>query len=60
MDVQPAPRLFGRSFHRHPVLPLWVVHTWFWKDNPAGVFTDWNPAVRPCPTGVPIFGVDLP
>jgi hypothetical protein len=48
------------DFHRHPVLPLWVLHTWLWKDNPAGVFADWNPAVRPCPAGVPIFGRDLP
>lgn len=54
------PRLFGRDFHRHPVLPLWVLHTWMWKPNPTGMFSDWNPAVRPCPTGVPIFGVDLP
>lgn len=54
------PRLFGRDFHRHPVLPLWVMHAWMWKDNPTGMFSDWNPAVRPCPSGVPIFGVDLP
>jgi hypothetical protein len=54
------PRLFGMDFHRHPVLPLWVLHTWMWKPNPTGMFADWNPAVRPCPSGVPIFGVDLP
>lgn len=54
------PRLFGMNFHRHPVLPLWVLHTWMWKPNPAGMFADWNPAVRPCPDGVPIFGIDLP
>jgi hypothetical protein len=55
-----APELFGMRFHRHPTLPLWVLHTWLWKDNAAGVFEDWNPAVRPCPAGVPIFGTDLP
>jgi hypothetical protein len=54
------PSLFGVSFHRHPTLPLWVLHTWIWKDNPTGVFQDWNPAVRQCPAGVPIFGVDRP
>lgn len=54
------PQLFGRQLHRHPTLPLWVLHTWLWKDNPRGVFEDWNPAVRLCPSGVPIFGVDLP
>jgi hypothetical protein len=54
------PRLFGMDFHRHPTLPLWVLHAWLWKANPAGVFEDWNPAVRLCPPGVPVFGVDLP
>lgn len=54
------PRLFNMNFHRHPVLPLWVLHAWLWKPNPTGMFADWNPAVRPCPAGVPIFGVDLP
>ena len=54
------PRLFGLDFHKHPTLPLWVLHAWLWKDNPRGVFQDWNPAVRQCPTGVPIFGKDLP
>ena len=55
-----APTLFGMALHRHPTLPLWVLHTWLWKDNPAGVFQDWNAAVRQCPAGVPIFGTDLP
>ncbi|HEU4895645.1 MAG TPA: hypothetical protein VFT85_07385 [Acidimicrobiia bacterium] len=55
-----APSLFGLDFHQHPVLPLWVLHAWIWKDNPAGMFEDWNPKVRMCPEGVPIFGVDLP
>jgi hypothetical protein len=54
------PRLLGMELHKHPTLPLWVLHTWLWKDNPTGVFSDWNPAVRLCPAGVPIFGQDLP
>jgi hypothetical protein len=54
------PNLFGVDLHEHPTLPLWVLHAWIWKDNPAGVFEDWNPAVRLCPDGVPIFGEDLP
>jgi hypothetical protein len=54
------PSLFGMDLHQHPVLPLWVLHTWLWKDNPAGFFSDWNPAVRMCPEGVPVFGIDLP
>lgn len=54
------PSVFGEEMHQHPVLPLWVLHTWIWKDNPAGVFEDWNPTVRLCPDGVPVFGVDVP
>lgn len=54
------PSLFGQDFHQHAVLPLWVLHTWIWKDNPAGVFADYNPRVRLCPEGVPLFGVDVP
>jgi hypothetical protein len=54
------PSLFGIEFHQHPVLPFWILHAWLWKDNPAGMFNDWSPKVRPCPEGVPIFGVDLP
>ena len=57
---KPPPPFPELDFHRHPVLPLWVLHTWMWKPNPTGTFSDWNPAVRPCPSGVPIFGVDLP
>jgi hypothetical protein len=54
------PTLGGVPLHRHPTLPLWVLHAWLWKDNPSGDFADWNPAVRPCPNGVPIFGRDRP
>jgi hypothetical protein len=54
------PELAGIPLHRHPTLPLWVLHLWLWKDNPAGLLEDWNPAVRLCPAGVPIFGVDRP
>lgn len=50
------PRLFGVAFHQHPTLPLYVLHAWLWKDNVRGDFDDWNPAVRQCPPGVPIFG----
>lgn len=54
------PRVMGTDLHRHPTLPLWVLHAWLWKDNSSGVHADWNPAVRPCPASVPVFGVDKP
>jgi hypothetical protein len=58
--AEDPPRLFGLDFHKHSTLPLWILHVWIWKDNPSGMFTDYNPKVRLCPQGVPIFGVDLP
>jgi hypothetical protein len=54
------PRLFGRDFYQHPSLPMWILHTWIWKDNPMGVFEDFNPRVRPCPDGVPVYGEQRP
>ncbi len=54
------PRLFGVPFHRHASLPLYVLHAWLWKDNARGDVDDWNPAVRLCPAGVPIFGEARP
>lgn len=54
------PRLFGLDLHEHPVLPFWILHAYLWKDNPNGMFNDWNPAIRMCPEGVGVFGVDLP
>ena len=54
------PRLFGVAFHRHPTLPLYVLHAWLWKANARGEFDDWNPAVRLCPPDAPVFGEGLP
>jgi hypothetical protein len=55
---QDPPTVFGRELHRHATLPLWVLHAWIWRDNPAGMFEDYNPEVRPCPEGVNVFGDD--
>lgn len=56
-DDEP-PELFGQLFHKHPVLPFWILHAYLWKENPSGMFSDWNPAIRPCPEGVQVFGAD--
>lgn len=39
------PVLFGRSFKQNDVFQLWALHAWVWKDNPSGIFADWNPQV---------------
>lgn len=42
------PKFLGQTLKRktavgtHPVDPFFEVHAWVWKDNPAGVFADWN------------------
>jgi hypothetical protein len=42
------PALHGRSFHLNEELGVYVLHAWIWKNNPAGMFEDWNPQVS-CP-----------
>ena len=39
------PSLFGLSFHRNEAFQLWVLHVWLYRDNPSGIFSDWNPTV---------------
>ena len=46
-----APMLFGEMFmfidepNRYELPPFWALHAWIWKDNPAGTFEAFNPAV---------------
>lgn len=42
------PKLHGHSFHLNEELGVYVLHAWIWKNNPAGMFEDWNPKVS-CP-----------
>ena len=48
------PSLFGQPFHlvpspnRYGVPSFYELHAWVWRDNPAGMFEDWNPEVT-CP-----------
>jgi hypothetical protein len=44
-DTQP-PRIFGQSLKRSEELKLWYLHVWAWEQNSAGLFADWNPAVK--------------
>lgn len=39
------PELFGQHFHRNPAFGIWALHVWAWRDNPSGLFADWNPRV---------------
>lgn len=45
----PAPEIIGHEMHLVPHLPFnWALHVWAWKNNPNGLFADWNPRVD-CP-----------
>jgi hypothetical protein len=44
-DPTDVPELLGQKYTRHSALPIFKLHIWLWRDNPAGVFTDWNPNV---------------
>jgi len=41
----PPPSLHGIDFHPSTDDGVWELHAWIWKNNPAGVFEDWNPTV---------------
>jgi hypothetical protein len=44
-----APSLFGQQFkligtpNRYGLPAFYALHAWIWKDNPDGMFEDWNP-----------------
>lgn len=40
------PKLLGRDMLPSEPLQLWYTHMWIWTPNSAGLFADWNPAVR--------------
>jgi hypothetical protein len=51
------PTIFGRELEgpmegHHPLMPTalhhYDLHVWLWKDNPAGIFSPTNPALK-CP-----------
>jgi hypothetical protein len=40
------PVLFGQNFKQNDTFQLWALHAWVGRDNPSGVFADWNPTVN--------------
>ena len=40
------PVLFGQQFQQVDAFQLWGLHAWVWKDNPSGIFAQWNPRVN--------------
>jgi hypothetical protein len=44
--TEKPPRLFGQEFKRYDQYNYWALHVWAWRHNAAGLFADWNPAVK--------------
>ena len=42
------PMLMGMHLHLNKDLHVYIMHAWVWKNNPRGVWEDWNPNVS-CP-----------
>jgi hypothetical protein len=44
-EGEEVPALLGQEFHTNEGLGLYTLHIWLWRQNPAGMFADWNPKV---------------
>jgi hypothetical protein len=47
------PTVLGQTFHLNPALGVYVLHVWIWRNNPAGIFEDWNPQITCAGIGGP-------
>jgi hypothetical protein len=43
-NTQP-PSVLGQHFHLDAALGVYILHAWIWRQNPLGMFEDWNPKV---------------
>src|SRR5512141_1897727 len=39
------PSVLGQTFHLDAELGVYILHAWIWRENPLGMFEDWNPKV---------------
>lgn len=44
--TEKPPRLFGQELKRYDQFNYWAIHVWAWRRNTAGLFAEWNPAVK--------------
>jgi hypothetical protein len=44
-DPADVPQLLDQRYTRHSFLPIFKLHIWLWRQNPGGMFADWNPTV---------------
>jgi hypothetical protein len=39
------PSILGQELRTAPGMDIWYLHVWVWRENPNGLFADWNPSV---------------
>jgi len=39
------PQVMDQQFRLNSSLGVYILHVWVWKENPSGVFEDWNPNI---------------
>jgi len=44
-ETEAPPEVMGQPLKPAPSLGIWYRHVWVWRDNPSGLFEDWNPLV---------------
>ncbi len=44
-ETEDAPELFDRPYRQNHEQGIWALHVWTEKENPKGMFSDWNPNV---------------
>lgn len=45
-ETSEAPVVMGQALRKAPGLGIWYRHVWVWRENPSGMFADWNPVVE--------------
>jgi hypothetical protein len=45
-ETREPPTVMGQELKPAPSLGIWYRHVWLWRENPSGLFADWNPLVE--------------
>lgn len=45
-ETKEPPTVMGQPLKVAKRLGIWYRHVWVWRENPSGLFADWNPLVK--------------
>ena len=45
-ETREPPEVMGQKLKPSKPLGIWYRHVWVFRDNPSGIFADWNPLVK--------------